>query len=274
MGMPVMSLLQQSLSVHTHRMRYAIVLLFATLATAQIADWNGLAQADFGAGRLRSAKKAFRRAVDQHDGQPREQAVALAGLGQTMLALGEWSNARRTLEQALALAPGAPQIWHLLGQARLRTGDRTGAEAAIHRGLALADSPEIEAACRADLATQFGKSGALGKGALQQAINTVLPGQARARMLANLGILQWKDGSRSQAAETLSRALSEMEAAVGPHHPDLAFILENYATVLRKIGRKTKAHQSAQRARELKAAFAWQANTSDTIVDVKDLRAK
>jgi len=255
-------------------MRYATLLLFATLAMAQTADWNRRARADFAAGRLRSAKEAFRRAVGQNDGQPREQAVALAGLGQTMLALGEWSNARRTLEQALALNPGAPQIWHLLGQARLRTGDRTGAEAAIRKGLTLADSPEIEAACRADLATHFGNPDASVGGALQQAINTAPPGQARARMLANLGILQWKSGNKSQAAETLSRALGEMETAVGPYHPDLAFILENYATVLKKTGRKTEAHETAERARGLKAAFGWQANTADTIIDLHDLRAK
>lgn len=65
-----------------------------------------------------------------------------------------------------------------------------------------------------------------------------------------------------------------MEEAVGPSHPDLAFILENYAAVLRKIGEKTKAKEAAGRARALRSAFAAQANTNGSMVDWNDLRRR
>ena len=77
-------------------------------------------------------------------------------------------------------------------------------------------------------------------------------GQGRARMLANLGTLSWKNGAKRQAAAYLRRALSEMEAAVGPQHPDIVHILDDYALVLKKTGLKPESEGIAKRAAEMR----------------------
>ena len=97
-----------------------------------------------------------------------------------------------------------------------------------------------------------------------------MPSQARARMLANLGTSSWKVGEKKQAVTWLSQALAEMESIVGPNHPDVARILEDYSTVLRKTGRGTEAKEFEKRARDIRSSFA--AHTGEATVDWRDLK--
>lgn len=256
-------------------MKVVIVLALTGLAAAQTTDWNSRGRRNFEAGNLRAAKYAFERSVERSAGDPQYQAIALTNLAQTLVALGEWSRAKPVLEQARKLSPQSPQVWHLIGQALYHTGGTLAAEEAIRNAIALAEgNPEIVSACLSDLVTLFPESDLrISLEALRDAVNSAPPGQARGRMLANLGILQWQAG-QGPAADTLSRALEEMENAVGPSHPDLAFILENYAAVLRKKGQKAKAKEAVGRARALRSAFASQANTDGSTIDWNDLRRR
>jgi len=77
---------------------------------------------------------------------------------------------------------------------------------------------------------------------------------------------------RSEAASLLEQALAETEQAVGSDHPDLIFILENYSIVLAKTGGKAEALRAADRARNLRRAFAWQANANSDTIAWTDLR--
>jgi tetratricopeptide (TPR) repeat protein len=245
------------------------LLLPAALAVAQATDWYARGQADFAAGDMRSAKAAFEQAVLDAKDRPFHQAAALAGLGQTMLALRESSNALAALRQAAELAPEQPHVLHLLGQALYKTGDREEAAATMQAALDLSENePALAAVIRNDLAVLS----KIEPAALAQAIEAAEPGQARARMLTNLGIHLWNEGDKAAAADHLRQALADMEAAVGPEHPDVAFILENYAIVLAATGQPNAAKAASSRARDLKAAFAWQANTLGAAVDVNDLR--
>jgi tetratricopeptide (TPR) repeat protein len=67
------------------------------------------------------------------------------------------------------------------------------------------------------------------------------------------------DGQRQYAkAEPLyQRALAIREKARGPEHPDMATCLENYAVLLRNMGRAEEAAPLDDRARAIRAKSAW-----------------
>jgi tetratricopeptide (TPR) repeat protein len=66
------------------------------------------------------------------------------------------------------------------------------------------------------------------------------------------------DGQRQYAkAEPLyQRALAIREKARGPEHPDMATCLENYAVLLRNMGRAEEAAPLDDRARAIRAKSA------------------
>ena len=107
---------------------------------------------------------------------------------------------------------------------------------------------------------------------LQQAVAEIEPGQARARLLTNLGVLQWESGMREESEKTLHDALEEAEASVGRDHPDTARILEQYSELLRRNGRKAEAKNAAQRAAAIRASSAAQTNENGFTVDWRDRR--
>ena len=98
-----------------------------------------------------------------------------------------------------------------------------------------------------------------------------LPGQSRARILANLGALRLKLGNPADAVVALGRSLQEMETAVGPVHPDVAKVLEVYERVLRKAGHKAEAIEVAQRAISIRSSFGGQDATRASM-DYRDLK--
>jgi tetratricopeptide (TPR) repeat protein len=109
---------------------------------------------------------------------------------------------------------------------------------------------------------------------LQQAVSEITPGQARARLLTNLGVLQWESGMRERSEKTLQDALEETEASVGSDHPDMARILEQYSEVLRRNGRRAEAKKAGERAVAIRASSASQTNENGFTVDWRDSRQR
>lgn len=204
-----------------------------------------------------------------------EQAVSLTNLAQTLLALGELTAAKEAATRAGELLPDSARIWQLRGQILVRMGDAAGGEAAIRTALYLAQGdPDIAPSCQSDLSTLLLAGGRKKEAMelLERAVAAARPGRSRARMLDNLGVLQWKSGKKAVGVATIRQALAEMEAAVGREHPDVARILEDYAEMLAKTGRKAESRAANERAREMKSALGWQANTGSGAVDWRDLR--
>lgn len=222
---------------------------------------DGLGRAEMRAGRYRSAKTYFERA--SHAGE--DNGVALANLAQACLVLGEYRRAEQLVREALRKVPESDNAWHLLGQVLYQLGRYTEAESSFRKSLAIRD----DALVWSDLAGI-----ALVRHEEQQAeqwLRTAIvgspPGQARARVRANLAGLQWKRGARQDAAVGFREALDEMTAAVGPDHPDIAPILDCYAEVLRKLGQKDEAKRAAARAAEIHYAFDPQGNRTQQTVE-------
>jgi tetratricopeptide (TPR) repeat protein len=62
-------------------------------------------------------------------------------------------------------------------------------------------------------------------------------------------VLYYKQGEYAKAEELYRRALATQERSLKWHHPDLVATLEDYAKVLRKLGRSTEATQLEARAK-------------------------
>lgn len=225
---------------------------------------DALGRAEMSAGRYRSAKNHFERAI-QHteDKAPSQTNLAIA-----FIALGEHRRAEQLLGQLLIADPRNHIARRALAQALHQQG-RDAEAAPILEALLLEYRDQT---ARADLSVIYE---ALNKPAkalelLLQTIPDLQPGQARARLLTNLGVLQWKTGAGKESEVTLQKALVEMEAAIGKHHPDTAWILEQYSHVLRAHGRKTDARHLSERAASIRSSFAVEANTSGLTVDWRD----
>lgn len=249
----------------------ALGLLSALLA--QTPDAQG--QAEFQAGHFRSAKKLFQQSVRSQSGTPQEQAAALANLAQAQLALGELAPAGDSLRRAIQLVPQSSRLWNQLGQVQFLNRRLEEAEAAQSKALLLSEKnePKVAATVLSDLALIYEEKGKGQKAmdSLQRAASLLDPGQARARVLANLGLLRWKFGPKTDAPLYLEKALLEMEASAGKHHPDVGRILEDYAQVLAKTGQKQSAKQMAARAREIRSSALAQTNSGYATVDWRDL---
>ena len=235
---------------------------------------DALGRTEFRAGRHRSAKAYFERALRYRSNNPISEAAVLANLGQCLQALGERARAERSLRRAVDLAPESANAWHLLGSILFQNRQFAPAEAALRKAIQLSDHSDSAAATASasDLASLYRAQGQLGKAiaALEQALELAEPGQSRARMLANLGSFKWQAGAKRQAADYLQRALKEMESAVGPNHPDVAYILADYAVVLEKSDNKKEAREAASRAKAIQSSFSAQTRNTSVAVDVTD----
>ena len=60
-------------------------------------------------------------------------------------------------------------------------------------------------------------------------------------------------GKYAEAEPHYQRALAISEKALGPEHPNVARILENYADLLRKLDRNAEAEELEERARAIRA---------------------
>ncbi len=60
-------------------------------------------------------------------------------------------------------------------------------------------------------------------------------------------------GEYAAAEELFKQAIEMLERAFGPEHPDVAVVLENYAALLRKMGRAKNAEETERRAAKIRA---------------------
>ena len=256
-------------ALRRNRPETAIQELRAALAerSQEPAILDALGRAEFQAGNYRSAKKYFDRAVQRSvDGK----AAVLTNSAMASIALGETRRAESLARQALELEPQNVKVLKVLAQALYLQKLHTEAKTTLHRILVIESDPVT----RADLATLYQADGRRDKAMdlLQQAVAETAPSQARARMVSNLGLLQWESGMRDASEKTLREALKEAEASVGPDHPDTARILEQHSEVLRRIGRKAEAKNAAERAVQIRASTASQTNENGFTVDWRDAR--
>ena len=65
-------------------------------------------------------------------------------------------------------------------------------------------------------------------------------------------------GTKIEAAAIYPRAIAIVERSLGPDHPTLAGLLENYAVVLRRNHQDAEALEIDERARDIRARHARQ----------------
>ena len=237
---------------------------------------DALGRAEMQAGRYRPAVKHFERSLGIWEAKSGARALALCNAARAYKAIGERSRAEDSIRRALEILPQSPTIWLILGQVLYQKGGYVEAETAFRKALAIweeSGSPEAGAALN-DLALlyQARRMNQKATEAFARAVAIMAPGQARARVLTNLGVLSWKQGRKSEAVSYLSRALQEMETAVGPDHPDTGRVLNEYSAALRKSGRGAEAREMEKRADGIRSAFAAQINGGPGTVDWRDLK--
>lgn len=215
-------------------------------------------QAEFQAGRFQTAKKYFVQAVRDAAGSEQDSAAELSNLAQTHAALGELVLAARAIQSAIDSQPDSPRLWNQFGQILFLRKQYREAEKVQKKALALANpgQPAVAAVIYSDLSLIYREAGRATQAmeALAMARSLLPAGQARARVLSNLGVLCWSLGRKPDAVAHLAQALQEMEAAAGQHHPDVGKILEQYAIVLSKSGKKLVAREMAARAEAIRSS--------------------
>ncbi len=70
--------------------------------------------------------------------------------------------------------------------------------------------------------------------------------------LAKIGQAQ---GNYAEAEPLLQRALAILERALGPEHPNVAKVLNSYASLLRETGRAFKAAAMEARTKAIRAKY-------------------
>ncbi len=234
---------------------------------------DALGRAEFQAGRYRDAKRHWEASVPMWELHSPQWARALSNLGRAYLELQEHAHAETVFLQALEVLKSDARLWQNLGQAQFVRGRRREAEESYRTALLLADRKQVPSiAC--DLAGLLETKRQHAKAAeiLREAISQERAGQVRARMLLNLGGLLWQLKEKSQALTQIRSALTEMESAVGPQHPDVAAILDRYQELLRKSGQKAESVVVAQRAAAIRSSFVRYTSDRGTSVDWRDLK--
>ena len=116
------------------------------LATDDLSIREHLALAMFYAGQNREAADALTR-LTKKEGYA-ERHDLLAALGECQLQLGQYREARSTLETATQLNPSAPTVWLSLAKAAMQLNDYKRAEVSLKKSLAIApDSSEAHLMC-------------------------------------------------------------------------------------------------------------------------------
>jgi tetratricopeptide (TPR) repeat protein len=238
---------------------------------------DALGRLEYYAGQTRRAKEYFARTVRiAQGGGTRDEVTALVNAADALRELGELSQAETYLLRALQIMPGRASILHNHGQVLIQAKRYQQAEVELKSALGAAEAsrPDLIPMILSDLASIYESRGKTGQAAdtLDRAIAAATPGKGRARMLTNRGIYCWKLGRKPEAETALRHALQEMEAAVGPFHPDVGYILDQYSQVLAMTGRPSSAAELAARARAIKSSFAAQTNTGRHTVDWRDLK--
>ena len=230
---------------------------------------NALGRAEFRAGRYQSARKHFDQASRV---AKKDRAAVLTNSAMASIALGDHRRAESFVRQAMELEPTNVTVLKVLAQALYLQKRFSEAKVMLQKILTTQSDPVT----KGDLAAlyQAEHKNEMAMALFQQAVSEITPGQARARLLTNLGVLQWEAGMRETSEKTLQDALEEAEASVGADHPDTARILERYSEVLRRTGRKAEAKKATERAVTIRASSAGQTNENGFTVDWRDSRQR
>jgi tetratricopeptide (TPR) repeat protein len=235
-----------------------------------------LGQLEFVAGQYRTSLRHYERVLKLLPPSGTARAMVLADAAQSCIGLAEFGRALLFMRQALKLHPDRTEYWQLLATALYTTGNDTEAEAAAQRAAREAglSNGDVYAASKGLLGAiyQRRKQYREAMTEMDAAVSSAKTGQLRSRITANRGTLWWRMGNPSKAVTDLRDALAEAEAAVGPEHPDLVGILDDYGWVLKRIGRKREAKDAINRASRIRAAHASEANLDRHIVNWRDLR--
>jgi tetratricopeptide (TPR) repeat protein len=225
---------------------------------------DALGRAELFAGRYRAAKSYLEKASRLGG----EKSASPVNLAMACMALGHHRRAEQILRQVLVTHPDNPSVLRALAQALYHQGLATQAALILEKLLLSSQALGV----RADLAVLYQTLGRKDKALelLLSAVDDSEPGQVRARLLTNLGVLHWKMGSRKESEIALRLALAEAEASVGKQHPDTAWILEQYSEVIRALGRKQEARRLSARAAEIRSALSTQTNDRHFTVDWRE----
>jgi Tfp pilus assembly protein PilF len=167
-----------------------------------------LALVDMRSGQREAAIAGFERLLALEAGRPGSvppevRAPALASLGLLYYDKEFYEDARRYLQQSVALDAEAPRSWNNLGLTLRRLGDAAGAETAFRRALALSPAdPQVANNLGLVLLAEqrHGEAVALLTGATQKA-------PADTALWLNLALAQRGQGDRAGAASSLGRVL-------------------------------------------------------------------
>lgn len=256
-------------------MRTAAIFLVCLWCTAaEIPDvLNMQGQEAFRRGRYKDARQLFERVLAIPGLDRETEAAALANRGQACIGLHRYRCAEDSLRGALRLLPETPALWQLLGKSLFLQRRFDDAETAINHALTIAgENRRVAAILRNDLALvlanrkQYTRAVEL----LVSALPDLPAGMARAQVLANLGEFEFVLGRREEGLGHLREAAKEMEGATGPHHPELAAVLEVLRAALAKTGDKAGARIASERAAAIRSAFVSQDGTAE--VSWRDLQ--
>ncbi len=103
---------------------------------------------------------------------------------------------------------------------------------------------------------RYAKAEKLLKAALKEAENFGEQDQRFTTSLNNLAALYRTQGKYAEAEPLYKRALFVLTKALGPDHPNVALMLENYAASLRKMNRGDEAETLEARAQAIRAKQA------------------
>ncbi len=227
------------------------------VSPAQLAGiLDALGRSRFRAGKYREATGYFEKAL-QLAHQPGSRLAGLVNASQAYRELGEYKKSEHYIREALRMAPGDARHWQLLGSVLIKSRKYEEAQLAEQKALALGDA-SVAALAWSDLSAMAEAQGHLTEAAtlLERAIHTMHPQHARGRLLVSLAALEMRAKHPHPAASHLREAIQDLETALGKMHPDLAKALDFYASVLRRVGRKSEARQAAERAGEIRASLA------------------
>jgi tetratricopeptide (TPR) repeat protein len=218
LGVPEMSSCYESLTGEAANMHFAFLLL--------LADWRDdfrRAETYLQQGRPAEAKRAF--AVALKGGT--DLAAIFDGLGRADFAAGHFLDARHWFEKAVREAPESAAAWGNLARTHLELKDYKAAKTAVQQALMLAPESSTPWSLNGQICFKI-KDFEGAESSFQTALKGLPPGQARARILANLGHQRWQIKDKAGAAKWLGQALKEMATAVGPDHPDTLKIRADY----------------------------------------------
>jgi tetratricopeptide (TPR) repeat protein len=223
-------------------------------------------------GRLLDAKRCYEQSIRIWESAGGVNlAQPLNNLGGVYRALGLYGKAEQAYLRSLEMRervhgpdhPDVARVWNNLALVYRAQGRGGQAEEAGLRALRILEqapgpSPLDIAAVRTNLGGVYydQRRFADAEQQLQQAIRISRdhPGQAQTLLL--LASVYVAEGQAPAAEPLLRRAIEVTERAFGPEHPDLAPMLGQYATVLRRTGRKQEAREASRRAKTIREASA------------------